>query len=336
MVVLGGLACTAGHGLLRSPIPRAGTAVPPGAKLTRGSARDANCGGTDNGDPGYTALGNQPKTAFQPGANIAVLWELTIPHPEDNLNNGVRIAIHFNDGDSFNNNILIGCLSGDPDCARVDASGLSRLVKLPEGRTGTHLVLQWIWEAKKDGGHYVQCVDFAITETGLLPDYTIAGGLLPETDTNGNGLPDGVAGGGANPNDSSGSGANVGVILGVLVAIIAFGCLGVLLYTKRDSFSCSLPGKGPSQGAAGLPPGWTSAIDPSSSRPYYTNSATGETTWDMPKGGGVSLQAFQPAPPTAQPLPPGWQSAIDPASSKPYFVNTITGQTTWEHPGGRF
>lgn len=106
VVVLGCLACrTAGHGILTSPTPRVGTAIGNGNKLTKGSARDANCGGLDNGDPGYTASGNQPKTAYTVGGNIAVAWQITIPHPEDNLNNGVRIALHFNDGDSFNNNV---------------------------------------------------------------------------------------------------------------------------------------------------------------------------------------------------------------------------------------
>jgi hypothetical protein len=276
------------------------------------------------------------------GSNIPITWKLTIPHPDDDLNIGVRIAIHYADDDSFNNNILLGCLSGDSGCdnknaqgvytKRVNAGGLSRLVTLPKDKLCAYCVLQWIWEARNDGGHYVQCVDMAITETGLLPDYDA---LVEETDTNNNGLPDGVASGGSNPNDASGSnGAAVGIGIGVVLAIIVVGCLGFFAYKNRES--CSLPsvgGKGSSQGAMGLPPGWTSAIDPSSGRPFYTNSATGETTWDMPKGGAVALQAAQPAPPSSQPLPPGWQSAIDPASNKPYFVNSITGQTTWDHPG---
>ena len=188
------LACrTDGHGKLTSPTPRVGTAIGDGAKLTRGSARDVNCGGTENGDPGFTLPGNQPKIAYTVGANVGIVWDLTIPHPADNLNNGVRIAIHFNDGDSFNNNvrarspvklahfarpappnarvpwqILLGCLDGDLGCEKVDAGGLSRLVKLPEGRLCSYCVLQWIWEAKTDGGHYVQCADIAITETGEL------------------------------------------------------------------------------------------------------------------------------------------------------------------------
>ena len=153
---------------------------------------------------------------------------------------------------------------------------------------------------------------------GRLPDYLT---LVAETDTNDNGLPDGVADGGVNPNAGGGGGANVGAAVGVIIVLLLVCGLGAFAYVKRDSLPCSLPGMGSSQGAVGLPPGWTSAIDPSSNRPYYTNNATGETSWDMPKGGAVSLQGMsQPAAPASQPLPPGWQSAIDPASSKPYYV----------------
>lgn len=33
-----------------------------------------------------------------------------------------------------------------------------------------------------------------------------------------------------------------------------------------------------------LPVGWTSAIDPSTNRVYYVNSATGATSWEHPTG----------------------------------------------------
>lgn len=35
----------------------------------------------------------------------------------------------------------------------------------------------------------------------------------------------------------------------------------------------------------GLPPGWSSAIDPSSGKIYYFNKTTSETSWDVPVGG---------------------------------------------------
>ena len=183
VAVLGCLACrTAGHGILRDPIPRVGTANGNGAKLTGTSKGGVNCGGLDNGDPGYEAIRNQPKTAYRVGANVAVQWQLTIPHPLDNLNSGVRIALHFNDGDSFNNNVRARApveLARRAQCPlsdirapwqvlldNVDASQLTRLITLPEGRLCTNCVLQWIWEAKEDGGIYAQCVDIAITDTG--------------------------------------------------------------------------------------------------------------------------------------------------------------------------
>ena len=105
VVALGCLACrTAGHGILTSPTPRLGTANPPGNKLT-GDAGNTNCGGTENGDTAYEAIKNQPKVALTPGQFLPVAWQITIPHPDDNLNRGVRIAIHYSGGDSFNNNV---------------------------------------------------------------------------------------------------------------------------------------------------------------------------------------------------------------------------------------
>ena len=39
-------------------------------------------------------------------------------------------------------------------------------MQIPEEKTCTNCVLQWIWDAVEDGGHYVQCVDMAITTDG--------------------------------------------------------------------------------------------------------------------------------------------------------------------------
>ena len=107
VVALGGLACrTAGHGILVSPPPRVGTSGPnnQGNKLT-GDARNTNCGGMENGDTPYASPKNDPKVAQKPGDLIVVSWSITVPHPNDNLNRGVRIALHYSDGDSFNNNV---------------------------------------------------------------------------------------------------------------------------------------------------------------------------------------------------------------------------------------
>ena len=48
----------------------------------------------------------------------------------------------------------------------VDASGESILVQIPADKTCNNCVLQWLWDAVNDGGHYVQCVDMAITTDG--------------------------------------------------------------------------------------------------------------------------------------------------------------------------
>ena len=81
-------------------------------------------------------------------------------------------------------------------------------------------------------------------------------------------------------------------------------------------------------GGGGLPPGWTASIDPASNKTYYTNSATGETTWDMPGGGGGGVaMGGVPAPPTSAPLPAGWKSAVDPASGKEYYVRPCPPRT---------
>ena len=101
----------------------------------------------------------------------------------------------------------------------IDASDESVLVQLPEDKSCNNCVLQWLWEAVEDGGHYVQCADMAITADGTpapLPRLATAlslgplldppaanggcAGLLPvpdcntilaATDNNNNGLPDG-------------------------------------------------------------------------------------------------------------------------------------------------
>ena len=97
-------------------------------------------------------------------------WTLTIPHPADNTNSGVRIAIHYDTGDSLEQNILAGAAGNDPQTGTVSAesgsngqanSVASTLVQLPAGKTCTHCTLQWIWAAQQDGGSYIGCADIA-------------------------------------------------------------------------------------------------------------------------------------------------------------------------------
>ena len=68
-------------------------------------------------------------------------WKLTIPHPADAEDSGVRIAIHYGAGDSFAQNILAGGVVGDPPYTIVSAgegptNGLiTQTVTLPLGKT---------------------------------------------------------------------------------------------------------------------------------------------------------------------------------------------------------
>ena len=49
---------------------------------------NAGCGGVENRDPGV----QRPTQTFRPGDTVEVQWSLTIPHPDDNLNTGVRVV----------------------------------------------------------------------------------------------------------------------------------------------------------------------------------------------------------------------------------------------------
>ena len=106
----------ASHAILVAPTPRPGMELSPGPKLQpfNNARRTANsgCGGVDNNDPGVQT----PTLAYTPGTPLIVQWEITIPHPTDVLDTGVRIAIHYDRGDSFDKaeNILAGGLDGDP------------------------------------------------------------------------------------------------------------------------------------------------------------------------------------------------------------------------------
>ena len=111
------LPLASGHAILTSPTPRAGTNIWTGVKLQpfseAATLANQGCGGSANSDPGVTHQ-TTPPTVFTPGQGINVQWTLTIPHPQDNTNSGVRIAIHYDTGDSFEQNILAGGVVGDP------------------------------------------------------------------------------------------------------------------------------------------------------------------------------------------------------------------------------
>ena len=167
-----------GHAILSVPAPRSGTNIGVGTKLTPfadASTFALECGGTRNSDPGV----EQPTVAYTPGETIDLTWVLTIPHAIDRLTDGVRVAIHYDDGDTFSDNILDGGVGTDPltgtvPVADADAEADDEItfqVTLPTGKTCDYCTLQWIWSAQNDGGSYLACADISITTNGQLPNF---------------------------------------------------------------------------------------------------------------------------------------------------------------------
>ena len=65
-----------------------------------------------------------------------------------------------------------------------------------------------------------------------------------------------------------------------------------------------------------------------SSRPYYLNRATGQTTWTPPAvESSAKPHSREPAPASTE-----WEPLSDPASGKTYYRNRSTGQTSWTVP----
>ena len=189
-----------GHAILVAP-PARSNQVGIGIKLqpfTDAKAlADAGCGGVRNRDPGVQI----PQVAYLPGSTVTVTWQLTIPHPADVLDTGIRVALHTSPVSSFALNILAGGLTGEVGYTPVSAGPVdaaanslqSITVQLPPGVTCDYCTLQWIWAARQDGGSYVGCADISITPNApTLPNFA----LLPSQD--GNILP-GVPGEGEEP-----------------------------------------------------------------------------------------------------------------------------------------
>lgn len=192
-----GLACltglAAGHGILVIPRVRNGQGNGVGIKV-RGTLAEAitkanlGCGAewtpAANGDPGP----GPPVANFLPGGSINVAWDVTIPHPADNTDFGIRVAVKYTDADSFAQNILAGegaTGAGRPPAisAQVGGTGAKRqqlTVTLPPGKNSSAAVLQWMWGANADGGFYLGCSDIKISN---VPLPTPAPTPLPGTPT---------------------------------------------------------------------------------------------------------------------------------------------------------
>ena len=152
------------HAILTIPAGRP-QSNPQGVKLTPfDGARDVanrGCGASQ----GLATSVIPPTQAFTMGTPIQVQWRLTIPHPADNLDTGIRISIHYGPDASFACNILAGGLVGDPDFeesqqfgglhphlsagpANAQANDLvSTIIQLPN-KTCDYCVLQWAWAAR--------------------------------------------------------------------------------------------------------------------------------------------------------------------------------------------
>ena len=165
-----------GHAVMTKPIPRAGTQIGSGVKLSpyenAKTIADGGCGGPDNKDPGTTV----PLATYQSGDQVQVEWKLTIPHPADNTRNGIRVALHVSAQDSFAQNVLAGGVVGDPQGYQIVPAGADGdqadalktvTVNLPPGKTCNLCTLQWVWSAEGDGGSYVGCADISITNDGI-------------------------------------------------------------------------------------------------------------------------------------------------------------------------
>ena len=104
---------------------------------------------------------------------------------------------------------------------------------------------------------------------------------------------------------------------------------------------------------AGLPMGWSSAVDPSSNKTYYYNVQLNQTVWEKPKSAGkveveVHVQHANNASESAgndnengkekrsglqaQSTNNGWEEAKDPNSGKTYYFHRALNKTTWERP----
>jgi hypothetical protein len=302
------------HAVQTAPTPRPASGMQgSGNKITpfadASDYADNGCGGSRNGDPGVQI----PTVVYRPGDQVTVTWDLTIPHNDDNLDSGIRIAIHYGPGDSFAQNVLIGGVVGSGNPGTADAGDLSATVTLPN-KECDYCTLQWIWSANGDGGSYIGCTDISVKTNGQLPNFASlpseAGNVLPGVAASADGPgaiyvdpsneADDDTGGGTTSPPPDGEDEDVGsssstTAFVVVIFIVAAGA-AFYDYQKKKGRTAGNPPPPPdvevtsAASAAAkpgsdetLPKGWTTQFDEATQRPYWYNSTTGESAWARPE-----------------------------------------------------
>ena len=110
------------HGVMtdhQGLIPRTGPTVQNPIELTGDARKVANrgCGGADNSMTNILVGGQPPITVVKsPGDSLVIAWTIAVAHdtaadggPPDDT--GIRIAVHYNADDSFENNVR-RCVGG--------------------------------------------------------------------------------------------------------------------------------------------------------------------------------------------------------------------------------
>ena len=327
------LPCVHAHAVMTKPTPRPGMAPGSGVKLQpyadAKKIADAGCGDPQlNKDPGVQV----PTVAYRPGAQVQVEWKLTIPHPDDNEREGVRIALHYSAADSFKDNILAGRAVGDTvnANAKVAAGGpndqadalVTETITLPAGKTCDYCTLQWMWSAQADGGSYIGCADIAITADGQLPDYTA---LPPQKGNILNGVPGKVYAAPGAPGAGTGAGSTY-------PPPAPYGGAVGGSQSQTTQQSCGLGG-GP-----GAAIGFVMAVAGAMGGIYFYKQKKAKEAGTTGIGAvNVNMESSKPKTPrepsvAASNLPPGWAPETDPASGRTYYVHAATGQSSWTVP----
>lgn len=99
----------------------------------------------------------------------------------------------------------------------------------------------------------------------------------------------------------------------------------------------------PSKAGAGAGDSWDEHFSQSKQKKYWTNKATGESTWKDPTGGKDAPSASKSrdkadkaeAPSTAAPSSSSasdWQESFSASKNRKYWTNKATGESTWKDP----